>query len=403
MSKNLYEDLKIILNDCVTRESNFRKSGNHKFQTSFLVNSRGQTVRRKIRALEITKRLLKVTKNPELQNKIISKKKLIISLSNRIFLFIRNRLPRHKNEPTDCSEFVAFFQYIDNIKMAAYEYKEAKHLPELKDVRNNTSIRDFISTITAYHDELNEEGKVRLVQFLINAKILGTAKTKLGPGTAIATLAQLKTALYERCGSKETYESLREKLNDVQLRDGSLENMASDVNEIAERIMAIEVQRQGENAAPTIRSLVLRDALLIFKKRLPERLKLVVEAARPTSVEEALTVASAAAAGADKEEVALLWGEPSRKPNARGKHNVICYNCQNKGHFANECRKKKEVKNSSEGSRKARQWKKKGRRSAYVGAETSSSDESDENEEEKPTERSKAKSSKKANGDERDF
>jgi hypothetical protein len=184
-----------------------------------------------------------------------------------------------------------------------------------------------LANVKAYYDELSDVAKPRLIQFAINAKILGSAKTKLGAGTGIATFAQLKAALYEKCGSRETYESLREKLAAIRLRDRTLEAMADEISEIVERLTAIEVQRQGAASEETLRKLVLRDGLLAFKKKVPERLKLVVEAARPETMEEALAVASAASAGADKEEIALLWGEPSSTRSQRDKTKVKCYNC----------------------------------------------------------------------------
>jgi hypothetical protein len=52
------------------------------------------------------------------------------------------------------------------------------HLPELKEVKDNTVKRDFLASIKAYHDILSDTGKTQLVSFIINAKNLRSAKTK---------------------------------------------------------------------------------------------------------------------------------------------------------------------------------------------------------------------------------
>jgi Zinc knuckle len=352
-----YNSLRLVVDDFIVREGNFKKSPNHPFQISFLIESRKETVRRKVKGLRLADVLFSSTLTDQQFEKVEAKRQLILTLSERIFDFIRARVLRPRYGPSESDRYNCeiFEDFIDNFHrdgMANFEYKEAKHLPELKEVKTNTAIRDFLAAVRAYHDILSAEGKTQLISFVINAKILGTAKTKLGEDVGVATLAALKALLHERCGSKETYESLREKLANVQLKGRALEAMADEIGEITDRLAAIEIQRQGAGTAEAVRSMMKRDALLAFKKRVPERLKLVVEAARPASIEEALAVASAASAGADKDEEQLLWGAPRtqrpRRPERNGqrgklmdKSKVTCYGCGQMGHYKNECRSEK--------------------------------------------------------------
>jgi hypothetical protein len=95
----------------------------------------------------------------------------------------------------------------------------------------------------------------------------------------------------------------------IQLEGRTLEAMADEITEIGDRLVAIECQRHDAAAITAVRSIVQRDALLTFKKRVPERLKLVVEAARPDTIEDALAVASAALAGVDQKEAKVFWGD----------------------------------------------------------------------------------------------
>jgi hypothetical protein len=165
----LYNNLKVILEDCAARERNFRKSQNHRFQHTSLVESRERAIRRKLRALDIAKKLIQSTDNPDLLSKIRAKRTLIIELSERILGYIRQRLVRHKNGSYDCVEFVSFFANLEN-NMA--------HLPELREIKDSTSIRDFLAAIQAHHDTLSDVGKPQLITFVINAKMMGSAKTR---------------------------------------------------------------------------------------------------------------------------------------------------------------------------------------------------------------------------------
>jgi Zinc knuckle len=155
----------------------------------------------------------------------------------------------------------------------------------------------------------------------------------------------------------------------MELKD-TLEAMVEDINELSNRLAAIEIQRLGVAATATINEMVQRDALRLFKKKVPESLKTVVEAARPTTIEEALTVASAAMAGAKENDHTLLWGEKSgrqengqkyRKQESKEKMNVKCFRCDRKGHFAKDCYARidsKESKNKGKSDKKS--FKKKG-------------------------------------------
>jgi hypothetical protein len=85
MSDGLYNSLRTLVDDCIVRERNFRKSPNHLFQKPFLVKSRNTAVRRKLRRLEIARKLLKSAQTKERVDKINAKRLLILSLSERIF------------------------------------------------------------------------------------------------------------------------------------------------------------------------------------------------------------------------------------------------------------------------------------------------------------------------------
>jgi hypothetical protein len=95
-----------------------------------------------------------------------------------------------------------------------YSYAEARHLPEFTDVNSDVKGRDFISTVESYYTELKEADRPRLIRFVLQAKIQGAAKTKIGEAT-VETLEDVKTLLLAKCGSVETIETLGVKMTNI--------------------------------------------------------------------------------------------------------------------------------------------------------------------------------------------
>jgi Zinc knuckle len=410
-----YNQIKLIVSELENCDSNFRKSVNKEFKTDFLRGKRQRVIQIKIIGLRLTKELLAKICNLRDKLRTEDKREKIHDYTKRILTVIRRRLGRTKTPPVDIEFFPYFLDFLQRRGMANFSYGDAKHLPELKEVsKDSTKIRDFLATIRAYHEELSPEGRVRLITFVKNAKILGIAKTKFGPGADVLTLAQLEETLYARCGTKETFESLKEQLEGLKMKE-TLEGMVEEINELSNRLAAIEVQRLGAASATVVNEIVQRDALRLFKKKVPEQLKAVIEAARPGTIEEALTVASAAMAGAQAEDHSLLWGETSgRKENswrnkrteAKKKGNFRCFRCNNTGHFAKDCFAKIELKSRDmrEDTKRDKRFNRKKR--AYVAESdelsTSSTSGSSSEEEERALERPKP-SKKAAEGRKKDF
>jgi hypothetical protein len=94
--------------------------------------------------------------------------------------------------------------------MGDYKYSEAKSLPPLSEINSDTAVRDFIEAIKGYHDDLNDDGKKKLIKFILTAKVQGTAKTKIGD-EKVEDLGALTGLLLTRCGSTETEASLSKK------------------------------------------------------------------------------------------------------------------------------------------------------------------------------------------------
>jgi Retrotransposon gag protein/Zinc knuckle len=243
-----------------------------------------------------------------------------------------------------------FFQ-VSN-KMATFNFETAMKLPSLTD-NKETEIRDFLDSVESYHDILKEESKVILLKYVIKAKIKGKAKTRLGAEYVATTFEELTTDLRSRCGAAESFEAVRAKLLVFKQGNMSLEEYADEVNLLADKLTNLEVSRQGAGSRNYVESMTKREALLVFKKGINEKLRTVVEAAQPGNIEEALMVASTiempqerkferkpvtchhcGKIGHKKPECYALKNNKEEKP-------LVCYACGKAGHRSFECKNKK--------------------------------------------------------------
>jgi DNA repair exonuclease SbcCD ATPase subunit len=71
-------------------------------------------------------------------------------------------------------------------EMALFSLKEARGLPELKQINDDTTVRDFLSNVKFYYDELSANADIvspaqtKLLSFVLRCKIVCEAKTKVG-------------------------------------------------------------------------------------------------------------------------------------------------------------------------------------------------------------------------------
>jgi hypothetical protein len=88
-------------------------------------------------------------------------------------------------------------------------------LPELKTVEGHTSVRDFLAAVRGYHQTLNDNGKVALINFVLETKILGEARTKIEEATGMTSITDLTTLLNTKCRGPKSQATLQKKLNEA--------------------------------------------------------------------------------------------------------------------------------------------------------------------------------------------
>jgi Zinc knuckle len=221
-------------------------------------------------------------------------------------------------------------------KMAVFNLKEARGIPELKDINNDTAVRDFLANVKFYYDDLKVENQPvsaaqkKLLNFVLTCKVTNEAKTKIG-NSDVDNFPALSALLHEKCGSSQTRATITKAINETKQGSQSVESFAEKISQLGDRLAAIEIRENatGNVNEELIKNIYEKQIITAFKKGLNPTLQAAVCAARPKTLTDAIQVAS---------EIEAI--EPENKPVHFMKKDVLCKNCNKKGHYASDCRTK---------------------------------------------------------------
>lgn len=176
--------------------------------------------------------------------------------------------------------------------MAAFDFNIGFKLDELSS-SSAVKVDEFLSSIETYHDSLSNSGKEQLIKFLIRSKIKGEAKTRLGKCTA-TSLVDLKSALFQRVLAKETTEQLARKVKTAVQGKRTLVEYARYLEDLTTRMAAATIRETPTLHVETTEQNCAKFALAQFKDNCHEQYHDVLAAARPKTLEEAVSIASSA-------------------------------------------------------------------------------------------------------------
>lgn len=174
--------------------------------------------------------------------------------------------------------------------MDTFDYGRAQKLPilSIKSSENrNEAIRDFISNIDFYHDNLDNASREKLVKFIIMCKVQGKTLSELGKVTS-TTWNELKTQLWNKCGPRDTLESIQTKLNNTKQGQRPMRTFVNDIEQLINDMTNLEVKSQTEEARPALQAANEHRGLAFLKKGVNEKYKIILECARHTNFHEAV-------------------------------------------------------------------------------------------------------------------
>lgn len=196
--------------------------------------------------------------------------------------------------------------YPPNVRDRKLDRKRVlEEVHSLSDLRN-MNVRDFVSAMKSCHNALEERHRMEFLELMVDNKIRGVAKTRIG--TAIpATLDELIKKLWKAAADGESSESLRVKLDEAEQGTQSLENFVVRLEDIATKISFLEAIEQdteySEAQVEAVKNVYLKQALGAFKRGISKSyVRMAVTVANPPTLRRALSIAIAAKTTSRMEE-----------------------------------------------------------------------------------------------------
>ena len=178
--------------------------------------------------------------------------------------------------------------------MASFDFGIALKLDELTSTKA-ADIATFIGIIKCYYDTLSDDGRTALINFVVAAKIKAEARVRFGAETP-TSLSELEKVLYEKVLAAETEEELINKLHNVKQGKRSLKDYAAVLSDLSVRLAAVMARKskvESKEGKKIVKETCEKLALNQFRTFCHDEVKLILAAAQPTTLDEALAVATA--------------------------------------------------------------------------------------------------------------
>lgn len=225
---------------------------------------------------------------------------------------------------------------------------------------NKSELREFIASVETANEVVHPRKRLLFLKF-IESKIVGDAKTKLLARSERNTWEQVKAILEENYATRRTIDFFACKLfNSKQGGNEGVANWGSRIDsmsaDLTDAMMRLLPARDHEGAIAFLKYI---SKACFIQGLHDERVQTVVRARDermllPNAVEIALEEESAILSGRYKKQ-SFTPKAPNPKPQYQGNRdsrnedrndskkgrpqvNIVCYRCQEDGHFAKECK-----------------------------------------------------------------
>lgn len=184
--------------------------------------------------------------------------------------------------------------------MAAFDFSIGLKLPVLSNDRKFTAVRDFLDTILSYYSTLADPSKILLLKFVLSNRIQGSAKSRLADFQVedTTTFDEFSGIIFARCTATESRAALEAKLANSKQGRRSVLEFGDFLDGLATSLAAVHMRDSDAPSAAhsAIRQMAASHALAAFIRGVDPSLQTVLLAANPTTLPEAIRVASAATA-----------------------------------------------------------------------------------------------------------
>lgn len=152
----------------------------------------------------------------------------------------------------------------------------------------------FLTMVEMVHDELNDEGKKKLIKYVICMKLNDKVRSLLLTQKLPTTFSELKTSLATNFKHTKTASCLHTELRKMKQK-GSVALYRENINSLITELTIIQIKDLGENpneiAIETIKNMNEKLALETFQEGLNENIRIAVIAAQPKTLTDAYDIA----------------------------------------------------------------------------------------------------------------
>lgn len=220
-------------------------------------------------------------------------------------------------------------------------------IPEFDGQFNKYS--NFINFVEFIYDTLNENGKIRLIDFILKTKLSDAVRLKLAAYPKPITLNELKENISKILKSNKTSLSIQSELSRTRQNNLSVIDFSSKIESLISELNSIQISQRGEQNRELIILMNDEIALNAFKTGLNDKLKPTIIAGRPKSLNDAISLAMEAETPQQDAKVFSFKSHSNnnKKSNYNNKYSKskFCKYCKKKGHEIQDCFKKKKSDN----------------------------------------------------------
>lgn len=364
------ENLDIIIDNLQKTKDIFTKNPNRIFKSEYILQKISLKNKLKSKFYEY----FRTFEDPLDKNKLEEKKIKFETIYNKLEIIL-NKLSENivkssilKDNTEDC---------FDDNKPINMEFDMSNHgkiVPEFDGTSQKYT--NFINLVEFVHNNLNENGKSNFVNFIFKTKLSDSVRIKLSTYPVPQTLNQFKENLSKIVRSNRTALNVQSELSRLKQNNNNILDFSNKIECLIAELNTIQISQRGEQFREIIIQMNDEIGLNAFKTGINDKIRPTVVAGRPTSLNDAITLALDSEI--PQEEAKILYskskysGKNNKKKNFENKNNQdnnhsykgkFCKYCKKKGHEIKECYKKKNAD-----AKKAQQSKASGNEQAPEGS-----------------------------------
>ncbi|KAL5275510.1 hypothetical protein ACFFRR_001402 [Megaselia abdita] len=200
---------------------------------------------------------------------------------------------------------------------------------------------NFLNIVEYVCNTLKDDSKPKLLEFVIKTKISEKVRARLIGCATPQTFKEFKDIFSKIVKSNKTSLNIQSDLLRVKQGIRSIVDYSSQIESLVSELNNIQIAQQGIEFQSVIIKLNDEIGLNAFKVGLNDKLKPIIYAARPATLQEAVSIASEADIPCQESAKVMAFNYSKTSNKSKTFNSKFCNYCKKRGHDIKECFKKK--------------------------------------------------------------